>query len=123
MSLFAEQGYHATSISMIAKKAGVSKGLMYNYFSSKEQLLKSIVFSGVESLTTGFDQNRDGVLTHEELIYFLRESFRLVRSHPSYWKLYFLMIYQPPALDIFSKELSAVVNRYNKMIVGYFRNN
>ena len=43
LTLFAEQGYHGTSISLIAKKAEVSKGLMYNYFHSKEDLLNAIL--------------------------------------------------------------------------------
>lgn len=123
MALFAEQGYQSTSISMIAARAGISKGLMYNYFKSKEELLRSIVFTGVESITTGFDPNRDGILTHDELIHFIRESFRLVKSHPSYWKLYFLMMYQAPALDLFSRELSEVTHRYMGMIEVYFRKN
>jgi len=43
LKLFAEESYHATSISKIAKSAGVSKGLMYNYFHSKEDLLNAIL--------------------------------------------------------------------------------
>ena len=31
LELFANNGFHNTSITQIAKKAGVSKGLMYNY--------------------------------------------------------------------------------------------
>lgn len=41
--LFAKHGYETTSIAQIAKEAGVSKGLLYNYFSSKEDLLKSLI--------------------------------------------------------------------------------
>ncbi|MEO0898408.1 MAG: TetR/AcrR family transcriptional regulator [Bacteroidota bacterium] len=37
--LFAKQGYHNTSIEQIRKKAGVSKGLIYNYFGKKEDLM------------------------------------------------------------------------------------
>ncbi|MGB0429902.1 MAG: TetR/AcrR family transcriptional regulator [Bacteroidia bacterium] len=43
LKLFAEESYHATSISKIAKEASVSKGLMYNYFQSKEDLLNAIL--------------------------------------------------------------------------------
>lgn len=44
LELFALKGYHATSISQIAERAGISKGgLLYNYFKSKEQLLDSII--------------------------------------------------------------------------------
>jgi AcrR family transcriptional regulator len=42
LKVFAKQGYHASSMAEIAKKAGVSKGLAYHYFSSKEELLVSI---------------------------------------------------------------------------------
>ena len=41
--LMATNGYESTSISQIAKEAGVSKGLMYNYFDSKEELLKGLI--------------------------------------------------------------------------------
>ncbi len=36
---FAKRGYHASSMADIAKKAGVSKGLAYHYFVSKEAIL------------------------------------------------------------------------------------
>ena len=39
LEVFSEYGYESASISMIAKKVGISKGLMYNYFESKEELL------------------------------------------------------------------------------------
>lgn len=42
LKVFAKHGYHASSMSEIAKESGVSKGLAYHYFSSKEDLLVSI---------------------------------------------------------------------------------
>src|SRR5690349_8424409 len=42
LKVFAKHGYHASSMSEIAKEAGVSKGLAYHYFASKEDLLVSI---------------------------------------------------------------------------------
>ena len=47
-NLIAKNGYESTSIAMIAKKAGVSKGLLYNYFTSKEELVKALVFGAME---------------------------------------------------------------------------
>lgn len=47
LELFANEGYHATSVSKIAKKAEVSKGLIYNYYSSKEDILEAII-TGVD---------------------------------------------------------------------------
>ena len=44
LNVFGEEGYHASSINRIAKKAGISKGLIYTYFESKEDLLNTLVF-------------------------------------------------------------------------------
>lgn len=43
MELFAEQGYHKTSIQEIAEAAGISKGAFYLYFSSKEDFIVTAV--------------------------------------------------------------------------------
>ncbi len=43
LHLFATKGFHQTSISSIAKHAQISKGLMYNYFESKDALLCEII--------------------------------------------------------------------------------
>ena len=40
--VFARQGYHATRVSDIADEAGVAYGLVYHYFSSKEQMLDTV---------------------------------------------------------------------------------
>ncbi len=46
-SVFAEKGYAATRVEEVAKRAGVSKGLMYLYFKTKEELFKAVVKSVV----------------------------------------------------------------------------
>ena len=40
---FSEKGYAATSVQEVARRAGVSKGLMYLYFKTKEELFKAVV--------------------------------------------------------------------------------
>ena len=42
-STFAEKGYAATRIDDVAKRAGVSKGLTYLYYKTKEDLFKAVV--------------------------------------------------------------------------------
>lgn len=41
--LFAVQGYHKTTVEDIAKSAGIGKSTFYEYYSSKEELLKTSV--------------------------------------------------------------------------------
>ena len=76
LELFATEGFDVTSISKIAVKAGISKGLIYNYFESKEDLIRSIIFNGMDNLMGFVDPNRDGILTREEMKYFMEEFFR-----------------------------------------------
>ncbi len=44
---FAEHGYAATRVDEVAKRAGVSKGLLYLYFKTKEELFKAVIRSVV----------------------------------------------------------------------------
>ena len=41
--LFYAKGYHETAISDIAKKMGVAQGTIYYYFTSKEELLETLI--------------------------------------------------------------------------------
>lgn len=52
-NIFAEKGYHATSVQDIASELGILKGSIYYYIDSKEDLLYDIVrrrLDGIESL-------------------------------------------------------------------------
>jgi AcrR family transcriptional regulator len=70
-SLFAEKGYHATSIQALASRAGTAAGAFYTYFRSKRQLLIVLMNELLERLrdldlrpksATGNDA-RDGLRT------------------------------------------------------------
>lgn len=43
LTLFMEQGYHATSMRQIANQAGLALGGIYNHFSSKEDIFAAII--------------------------------------------------------------------------------
>ena len=45
LAAFAENGYAATRVDEVAKRAGVSKGLLYLYFKTKEELFKAVIRS------------------------------------------------------------------------------
>ena len=47
LALFVEKGYAATRLDEIAAQAGVSKGTLYLYFTSKEELFKAVVREGL----------------------------------------------------------------------------
>lgn len=43
LTLFMEQGYHATSMRQIADKSGLALGGIYNHFKSKEEIFEAII--------------------------------------------------------------------------------
>jgi len=43
LDLFVEKGYAATRVEEVARRAGVSKGTLFLYFASKEDLFKAVV--------------------------------------------------------------------------------
>jgi AcrR family transcriptional regulator len=47
LELFVERGFAATRLEDVAQRAGVSKGTVYLYFDSKEELFKSVIRSGI----------------------------------------------------------------------------
>jgi len=120
LELFANNGYYQSSISTITKKAGISKGLMYNYFESKEELLKAIVFNGMDSLIRFFDTNQDGILTQDELLEFISNSITNIKENIVYWKLYFSLMVQPNVMKLFEKELISMIDPFFKMLYIYF---
>lgn len=47
LDLFVERGFAATKLDDVATRAGVSKGTLYLYFASKEELFKAVIQQGI----------------------------------------------------------------------------
>ena len=80
-SVFAEKGYASTRVADIAKRAGVGKGTVYEYFSSKEELL----FAVFESINLDITARMQAVLdddepTQEQLLNLLRLGAEVVEE-------------------------------------------
>ena len=121
LELFSREGYGHVSIAQLAGQTGISKGLMYNYFESKEQLLTEIVHQGLEQIAEIFDPNRDGVLTSDEFEYFIRKTFRSIREQPRYWGLFIGLILQPNVPPLLKKNpLVEFIGEYTSILLDYF---
>ena len=62
LTLFVEKGFAATRAEEVAQSAGVSKGTLYLYYPSKEELFKAVVRHNVVSLIA---EGREMVEQHE----------------------------------------------------------
>jgi TetR/AcrR family transcriptional regulator len=62
LNLFVEKGFAATRMEEVAKRAGVSKGTVFLYFTSKEELFKAVVR---ENISGRFEEWNAEFLTYE----------------------------------------------------------
>ncbi len=121
LELFADKGYNHTSISQIAAEAKISKGLMYNYFRSKDDLLLDIFDDGMKSMFNLFDTDKDGIISREEFIYFINESFDVMNRDRKFWKLYFSLITQPTVWVKLEKKYSEIITPLIQMMINYYK--
>lgn len=50
LDLFVERGYYGTKTSQISRRAGISEGLLFHYFPTKQILLEELVNIGLEGM-------------------------------------------------------------------------
>ena len=99
LRLFAERGYERTSVKMIAEAAGISQGLLYNYFESKDALLRAIFEASMGDVTASFaaaEAEPDPARRIEALI---RASFDILRRNLSFWRLSYGVRMQAAVLE------------------------
>ncbi len=87
ISLFSSIGYFSTSVSKIAQKAGVSKGLLYNYFESKDHLLLAIVDKTMNLLDDVFKIEKKDLTPNEELIIIIEKMFGIIENHRGFLRM------------------------------------
>lgn len=86
---FSSKGYANANINVIAKKAGISIGLMYKYFSTKEDLFITCLQRGMAILEQVIDdilKSDDKLLVKAEKL--IRATCTHSKKHADYIKLY-----------------------------------
>lgn len=111
LELFALNGYHATSISQISEKAGISKGLLYNYYNGKEDLLNSIIMKVYDELMKIVETNVN--LPAEKLIeQMIIQTIEHLKQNITFWRLYLFLVHQ-------SEVQKTLKELYKKMRIDY----
>ena len=111
LTLFSRQGYAATSVNQIAREAGVSKGLLYNYFSSKNEMLKELFlyFSKEEH------QIMEAVVDDDPHV-FLQNIIRMtcseIREKKDIWRMITAMSMQPDMYAFIHDIAKAKMHKY-----------
>ncbi len=89
ISEFGDKGLEKATISSIAKRSGVSVGVIYKYYDNKEDLFQACLNRSLQFLQSVLDEAASGssslMDTCEELI---RACIRFAADHSSYIKMY-----------------------------------
>ena len=122
LEVFAKKGYHSASVGSIAKTAGISQGLMYNYFKSKEELLNELMFGIMENLLEEFLPVKNGEkVTRKTITNMINISVDLVLEDPKFWKLYFTVFLQPDVFAIVMDKIMGSAQPFFKALTAYFK--
>ncbi|KOR83079.1 TetR/AcrR family transcriptional regulator [Peribacillus frigoritolerans] len=95
MELFMKQGYYATSISDIAKQAGISKGLLYNYYKGKEELLSEMVEARIKEVVEVMEEAFTLNTPREQLEHIINGAIDNIHQKPEVHRFYLHLQTQP----------------------------
>lgn len=121
LRLFAEKGYHGTSISEIAKAAGISKGLAYNYFESKQNLVESI-FEQILEIGAEYEKMLlEETDPYQQLKKMIEFTFDYLDRNEEFWRLYVGFALQPTIMNTAKKTVKEFSDRMINIITNIFK--
>jgi len=107
---FAGKGFSTANINVIAQKAGISIGSMYNYFESKEHLFLSVVDYGykvLEEAISSVDLEKGDIFDKIEMLIRLAQKFS--KENPQLNQIY---------LDLASQGLFHLSQKLSRQVEG-----
>lgn len=120
--LFAYKGYAATTTDEIARRAGISKGLIYHHFKSKEALLNALLDEFmVKTLAIPELAAGDIGARRTALVNFIHMWFREIRLNPALVKLGIQFHNDPAMIRIARKKQDGMLERYMATFASLFR--
>ena len=103
---FARLGYERATVRDIAQEAGVAQGLLYNYFRSKDDLLREVFREGVSDVAAAIGAGEEGGTPEERLERVIRRSFEIVRERREFWQLSYMVRHQPRTAEVLGDALT-----------------
>lgn len=119
--LFVSDGYFATTIEKITEEAGVSKGLVYNYFSSKEDLLVGLIEATTVRMASVADTLCSGDSLDETLQMFLNSFFSYLKAEKPFLTLQLQLMLAPELRPVVEEAQQARAALLLKLLTDWFR--
>lgn len=122
LKVFSASGFKGATIDMIAREAGIAKGLLYNYYKSKEELLDALIVFGLDKAIRFMDQMPGGIPDSKEAFGAgVRAMAALFLAEGNFWRLYSLVLLQSDMAARFRNHIEAFLKQYLEVYIGYFQ--
>lgn len=89
LDVFIEKGYYGTSTREIARRAGVSSGLLFHYFSNKESIYLELIKIGVEEMKIDTEIAMEA--PREYLFQMMKNTFEQLENNFFFAKMFVFM--------------------------------
>ncbi|MEV5704426.1 helix-turn-helix domain-containing protein [Actinoallomurus sp. NPDC052274] len=123
LTLFAERGYEGATISQIAERAGVARGLVSYYFPAKDELLHELLGQALEGLLAGTEPVDGEVTADQRLAGVIDRTLTMARDTLEIQRLVLCLMLQPATREIFIKVESTkadVIDRFEDRLRQIF---
>lgn len=121
MKLFESQGYFATTVEQITAEAGVSKGLIYNYFSSKEELLVALIEDATSKMAAVAETLTHDRPPEDSLSAFVEGFFRFLQTERQFLKLQLSLLVAPELRETVAEPQRQRAELLLATVRGWFR--
>lgn len=118
--LFAVHGYSRTSVESIAVKAKISKGLIYHYFGSKQDILKSL-FGLLLKETAVMMQWSESLSPEEYMQRMIDFSINYIVQKPKMNRLMMALVLQPEVMKGLKKDFDKMRNVWMSALIDLFK--
>ena len=118
---FATHGYAGTSVRMIARSAGVSVGLLYNYFPTKADLLGALFEESMRDVQASFASADAATTPSERIERLVRSAFEILEKNRDFWRLSYGVRMQPAVVTGLGKRLEMWTATIQSTLGRYLR--
>ncbi|MGM0652171.1 MAG: TetR/AcrR family transcriptional regulator [Bacillota bacterium] len=113
LMLYATKGLAATKITDISEAAGISQGLFYHYYSSKDEIFIEIISNGFARINKACRWlEKQPLSPKEKIVFAVKELLKLLEDNEDAAR-YHLLIAQATASEAIPEEAKEIIKREN----------
>lgn len=121
LDCFSEKGFTSTSISDVCARSGMSVGILYHHFKSKEQLAAAVYLEGIRDYQHGYiDALESKTLPRDGIIAIIHYHLHWVEKNPD-WARYLFQQRHADFMGDTDDEFSRLNSDFFKGVSSWFR--